>query len=88
MILYESAPVPLFAPFRSNGPIDTKAAPGVESWPTKRGANVSGVPEPLFRPNVSRTYLAAFELSADVDTFRLKLAHWADLLATPIRSKR
>ena len=38
--------------------------------------------KPLFRPDVLRTHLAAFELPAGADAFRPKLAHWADLLST------
>ena len=38
--------------------------------------------KPLFRPDVLRTHLAAFELPAHVDAFRPKLAHWAELLAS------
>ena len=38
--------------------------------------------KPLFRPDVLRTHLAAFELPAHIDAFRPKLKHWADLLAS------
>ena len=38
--------------------------------------------KPLFRPDVLRAHLAAFELPARIDTFRPKLKHWADLLAS------
>ena len=38
--------------------------------------------KPLFRPDVLRAHLAAFDLPAHVEAFRPKLAHWADLLAS------
>ena len=38
--------------------------------------------KPLFRPDVLRTHLAAFELPARIDAFRPKLKHWANLLAS------
>lgn len=38
--------------------------------------------KPLFRPDVLRTHLVGFELPADVDACRRKLAHWADLLGS------
>ena len=38
--------------------------------------------KPLFRPDVLRTHLAAFELPSHIDAFRPKLKHWADLLAS------
>ncbi len=37
--------------------------------------------KPLFRPDVLRSHLAAFELPVHVDELRPKLKHWADLLA-------
>ena len=43
---------------------------------------VSSSPPPLFRPDIFRTHLAAFELPAGFDAFRLKLKHWADLLVS------
>ena len=38
--------------------------------------------KPLFRPDVLRPYLRAFQLPAHVPGFRPKLAHWAELIAS------
>ena len=38
--------------------------------------------KPLFRPDVLRTHLAAFELSAHVGECRPQLEHWAEMLAS------
>jgi hypothetical protein len=38
--------------------------------------------KPLFRPDVLRTHLAAFELPAHVESCRPKLVHWAELIAS------
>ena len=38
--------------------------------------------KPLFRPDVLRNHLEAFELPAHLAAFRPKLAHWADLLSS------
>jgi hypothetical protein len=38
--------------------------------------------KPLFRPDVLRSHLAAFQLPAHVDPLRPELKHWADLLAS------
>ncbi|NLX98785.1 MAG: N-6 DNA methylase [Rhodopirellula sp.] len=38
--------------------------------------------KPLFRPDVLRTRLTAFQLPAHVDAFRPRLTHWADLLGS------
>ncbi|HUY88700.1 MAG TPA: DNA methyltransferase [Pirellulales bacterium] len=38
--------------------------------------------KPLFRPDVLRPYLSAFEPPAHVETVRPKLRHWAELMAS------
>ena len=38
--------------------------------------------KPLFRPDVLRTHLAAFELPEDIEPLRPKLSDWADLLSS------
>ena len=38
--------------------------------------------KPLFRPDVLRTHLAAFQLPARADGCRPKLEHWAEMLAS------
>ncbi len=38
--------------------------------------------KPLFRPDVLRPYLMAFQLPAYMPGFRPKLAHWAELISS------
>jgi hypothetical protein len=38
--------------------------------------------KPLFRPDVLRAHVAAFDLPPRVDAFRPRLKHWADLLGS------
>jgi hypothetical protein len=44
--------------------------------------------KPLFRADVLRAHLAAFPLPGNIDAFRPKLAHWAELLASEKANRR
>ncbi len=48
----------------------------------QRGPTVPVEAKPLFRPDVLRPYLMAFQLPAHLPGFRPTLAHWAELISS------